>query len=79
MYQNYSKEDKQVLSELSDSIKDFTVTGMEMLIERMNSKEILKTDLASFLLFRQTLEMGDALTVLIRTGYVNASKPLVRS
>ena len=67
------------LSELSVLINDYTETGMEMLTAQMNSKEILKTDLPSFLLFRQTLEMGDALSVLIKKGCVNASKPLIRS
>ena len=50
-----------------------------MFEEKMHSKEILKTDLASFLLFRQVLEIGDSLVVLIQSGCINASKPLIRS
>lgn len=79
MYQDHSEEKKQNLSDISDLIESFIKTGMEMLISTMNSKEVLKSDLASILLFRQTLEAGDALAVLVRTGCINASKPLVRS
>ncbi|CAN5194779.1 hypothetical protein BH11BAC5_BH11BAC5_05370 [soil metagenome] len=79
MYQDHSKEEKNKLDKLSALIKNFVTTGWDMFTERMNSKEILKTDLASFLLFRQVLEFGDSLAVLIETGCVNSSKPLVRS
>ncbi len=79
MYRNYSDEEKQQLSKVSDLISKFTKTGIEMLTNSMNSKEILKTDLASFLLFRQALEMGDALSIIIQVGCINASKPLVRT
>ncbi len=79
MYKNINNEDKQHLSKVSNLIQGFTVTGGNMLIHKKNSKEILKTDLASLLLFRQVLEMSDAISVLIRNGCINASKPLVRS
>jgi hypothetical protein len=70
---------EQKLLEISTLIRDFTKTGEEMLNASVNSKEILKTDLPVFLLFRQTLEMGDAMSVLINEGCVNATKPLIRS
>jgi Family of unknown function (DUF5677) len=79
MYHNHNKEEKLNLSRFASLIEGFTRTGFEMLESTMNSKEILKTDLAPFLLFRQTLEMGDALSTLIRSGSINASKPLVRT
>jgi len=79
MYHNHSEEEMVNLSRLTSLTEGFTQTGLEMLEDTMNSKEILKTDLASFLLFRQTLEMGDALSILIKSGSVNASKPLVRT
>lgn len=79
MYHDHNDHEKQNLSTLSTLIEGFTKEGFEMLESTMNSKEILKTDLASFLLFRQTLEMGDALSILIKLGCVNASKPLVRT
>lgn len=76
---NMNKIDKYNPLELAELVKKFVITGWDMLTQSMNSKEILKTDLASFLLFRQILESGDALSVLIQAGCVNASKPLVRS
>lgn len=79
MYHNHDENEKQNLLRLSALIEGFTKTGLEMFENTMNSKEILKTDMASFLLFRQTLEMGDALSTLIKLGCVNASKPLVRT
>src|SRR5688500_1109274 len=79
MYQEYNLNDKKLLSELSDLIKGFTANGIEMLIRMLKSKESLKTDLATNLLFRQTLEMGDAIQELIKVGCVNPSKPLLRS
>ena len=79
MYHNHDENEKQNLLKISSLIQGFTQAGLEMLENTMNSKEILKTDLASFFLFRQTLEMGDALSILIKLGCVNASKPLVRT
>lgn len=79
MYQEHNKEDQDRLDKLAVLIKNFVITGWDMFTERMNSKEILKADLASFLLFRQVLEIGDSLSVLIQTGCINSSKPLVRT
>ena len=79
MNRNYNQEERQSLSKLSDLIGRFAQTGIDMLTNTIDSKEIVKTDLASFLLFRQTLEMGDALSKLIEAGCINASKPLVRT
>jgi hypothetical protein len=79
MYHNHNENEKQNLLKLSSLIEGFTQTGLEMLENTMNIKEILKTDLAPYLLFRQTLEMGDALSILIKLGSINASKPLVRT
>jgi hypothetical protein len=79
MHQHHSEKDKKELYKLSKLIEAFTKTGMEMLTESINSRIISKTDLLSFFLFRQTLEMADALSVLIEKGCINASKPLVRT
>lgn len=79
MYQEHNREDQDRLDKLAVLIKNFVITGWEMFTERMNSKEILKTELATFLLFRQVLEMGDSLVLLIQNGCVNSSKPLIRS
>ncbi len=79
MYQNYSDDDNVNLSRRSVLIKEYTRVGTEMLTATMNSKEILKTDLVPFLFFRQALEMGDALSILVQYGCINASKPLVRT
>lgn len=79
MYHNHDENEKQNLLKLSSLIEGFTRTGLEMLENTMNTKEILKPDLAPFLLFRQTLEMGDALSLLVKLGSINASKPLVRT
>lgn len=79
MYQSITEEDKQRLSQLADFIEGFNMTAGDMWIYKKNSSVILKTDLAALLLFRQILEMGDAISILIRTGCINASKPLVRS
>lgn len=79
MYHDYNENEKLNIARLASLIQGFTQTGLEMLENTMNSKENLKTDLASFLLFRQTLEMGDALGILIKLGSINASKPLVRT
>jgi hypothetical protein len=79
MYHNHTENEKQNLSRLSSLIEGFTKVGLEMLENTINTKEILKNDLASFLLFRQTLEMGDALSILVKAGSINASKPLVRT
>ncbi len=79
MYQEHSKEEKTKITQLSDLVNNFVIVGWNMFTERMHSKEILKSDLASFLLFRQILEIGDSLFVLIQNGCINASKPLARS
>ena len=79
MYQSITEEDKQQLSQLADLIEGFNMTAGDMWIYKKNSSVILKTDLAALLLFRQILEMGDAISILIRTGCINAAKPLVRS
>jgi len=79
MYQNTSSEDKQKLSELADLIQKFTIVGEDMWSQKKDSMIIQKTDLALLLLFRQILEMADALSVLMKEGCVNATKPLVRS
>jgi hypothetical protein len=79
MYQNHSENDKINLEKLSTLVEDFTKIGMEILNSTIDSKEILKTDLAPILLYRQTLEMSDAIGPTIRVGCVNASKPLVRT
>ncbi len=79
MYQEHNKEDQHSLDKLTVLINNFVIIGWDMFEEKMHSKEILKTDLASFLLFRQVLEIGDSLVVLIQSGCINASKPLVRS
>jgi len=79
MKRNFSSEEQKQLSLRSDLIEEFTKAGMEMLTEMMNSKEILKTDLASIMMFRQIIEVGDALSILVFNGCVNAAKPLLRS
>lgn len=79
MYHTHTEEEKLSLSRLASLIDGFTRTGFQMLESSMNSKEVLKKDLAPFLLFRQALEMGDALSTLVRSGSINASKPLVRT
>ncbi len=79
MYQEYSDEEEIKIKQLSNLVNNFVIVGWDMFTERMDSKEILKSDVASFLLFRQTLEIGDSLCVLIQKGCINASKPLVRS
>lgn len=79
MYQSYNDKEKENLAKYSALLKGFVTNGMEMLSERMNSKKTLRTDLASFLLFRQIMETGDAIGELIKIGCVNASKPLLRT
>ncbi|SRR6266498_3779517 len=79
MYQEYTDKEKESLNNFSELIKAFVATGMEMLTQRMNSKETLRTDLASYLLFRQIMETGDAISELIKIGCINASKPLLRT
>jgi len=79
MYQSYNDDEKKKLNQFSQVIKEYVENGMELLTYRINANEILKKDLASYLLFRQILEMGDAIGELIGIGCINASKPLVRS
>jgi len=79
MYRKHAKEDKQNLVNVSNLIRSFTRVGVEMLNTTMKSKIINRKELSPFLLFRQILEMSDALSVLIRSGCINASKPVVRS
>lgn len=50
-----------------------------MLSANVSVREVFKPQLAYNLLFRQILEMGDAIGELVRVECINASKPLVRS
>jgi len=79
MYQNVSENERKEISKLAGLLKGFTVVAGDMWEHKKNSSTILKTDLASLLLFRQILEMGDAINELIQVGCINASKALVRS
>jgi hypothetical protein len=79
MYQEYSEKEKKLLSSYSTLLENFTTIGMEVWRQKQNSQEILRHDLASLFLFRQILEMGDAISVLFKAGCINASKPLLRT
>ncbi len=67
------------VTEIADFIRNPTDIGHEMWLEKLNARESRKTEMASNLLFRQILEMGDAIQELIKVGCVNASKPLLRT
>lgn len=64
---------------MSDLIKEFTDLGLEVWQERLFRYENKTNDLPSNLLFRQILEMGDAIFELVRVGCINATKPLLRT
>jgi hypothetical protein len=79
MRQVLEESAKKILKELSDFVREYTDFGLEIWTDRLcnHSNEVL--DLPANLLFRQVLEMSDAISQLIEIGCINASKPLIRS
>ena len=67
------------MNELSEFIHEYTNFGLEVWTDRMNNHPNDVLDLPTSLLFRQVLEMSDAISELIGVGCINASQPLVRS
>lgn len=78
MRQVFGVKEKNLLDELSSLIKEYTDFGLEIWQLRLNEYTNETIDLPSNLLFRQILEMSDAIAELVQVGCVNASKPLLR-
>ncbi len=79
MYQEYNEQEKEDLTRYSDLINRFVENGLTILIEKINDKTNLRKDYASYFLFRQIIEAGDAISELIKIGCINACKPLLRT
>jgi hypothetical protein len=79
MRQVFEESTKNILKELSSFIKEYTDFGLEIWVERLKNYTNETLDLSANLLFRQILEMTDAISELIGIGCINASKPMIRS
>ncbi|OIR05373.1 hypothetical protein GALL_124240 [mine drainage metagenome] len=79
MYQEFNSQQQKDLQEISELVHSFSSLGMDVIEHLLNASKIEKNKLASFFLFRQILEMGDAISVLINVGCINSCKPLIRS
>lgn len=79
MRQVFEESIKNILKELSEFIKEYTDFGLEIWVARLKNYDNETSDLPANLLFRQVLEMSDAISELIKVGCVNPSRPLIRS
>lgn len=79
MRQIFENSTKKILNELSEFMYEYTDYGLEIWTDRLNNNVNDVLDLPANLLFRQVLEMSDAISELIKVGGINASQPLIRS
>jgi hypothetical protein len=79
MFQDYNPHEKENLNKYSKLIKEFVDNGIIILSKKINSKANVRKDYASLFLFRQIVEVGDAISELIKIGCINACKPLLRT
>jgi Family of unknown function (DUF5677) len=79
MRQIFEDSTQKILKELSEFIYEYTNFGLEIWTDRLNNNVNDVLDLPANVLFRQVLEMSDAISELVKAGCINASQSLIRS